>query len=116
MPYVMGLVLNRGFLQRQDYVTAPTSPLPDWVNRANRAHMNSVENFSSFAAVVIVSNLIGFSNIWTVRLAAVFFFARLAHAVIQISGFQYFRARTVIFGVANTAAIIYGGLLLIQLL
>jgi len=61
-PVVAGYVKTRGFLQPVDYVEAPTSPLPNWVNRAFRAHQNAVENLSPFAAIVVVSVLLGFSS------------------------------------------------------
>ena len=47
IPVVIGYVLSRGPLKPSDYKVAPTSPLPDWVNRAHRAHMNAVENFAT---------------------------------------------------------------------
>ncbi len=50
IPVVIGYVTSRGLLRPIDYKIAPTSPLPEWVNRANRAHVNAVENFATFAA------------------------------------------------------------------
>ena len=58
---------------------------------------NAVENFASFAAVVLVANAAGISTGVTVFCAGLYFFARLAHAIVQISGFPYFMLRTVIF-------------------
>ncbi len=49
IPVVTGYVLARGPLKPSDYKVAPTSPLPHWVNRANRAHVNAVENFVGFS-------------------------------------------------------------------
>ena len=103
IPVVIGYVSTRGFLRPVDYKVAPTSPLPDWVNRANRAHMNAVENFATFAAVVLIAKVVGISTPVTEISAAVFFYARAAHAVIQISGFSLFMARTVIFTVSWVA-------------
>lgn len=100
IPVVIGYVSTRGFLRPVDYKVAPTSPLPEWVNRANRAHMNAVENFATFAAVVLIAKVVGISTPVTEISAAVFFYARAAHAVIQISGFSLFMARTVIFTVS----------------
>jgi uncharacterized MAPEG superfamily protein len=59
VPVVIGFVKYRGLLQPEDYVTAPSSTLPDGVNRANRAHMNAVENLSPFAATVLVAAVLG---------------------------------------------------------
>jgi uncharacterized MAPEG superfamily protein len=100
IPVVIGYVSSRGLLKPADYKVAPTSPLPEWVNRANRAHMNAVENIASFATVVLIADSVGVSTSITEMSAAVFFYARAAHAVIHISGFSRFLARTVAFTVA----------------
>ena len=101
IPVVVEYVSSRGTLKPADYKgRAPTSPLPDWVNRANRAHMNAVENIASFAAVVLIAKSVGVSTPITEISAAVFFYARAAHALIHISGFSLFKARTVAFTVA----------------
>jgi uncharacterized MAPEG superfamily protein len=107
IPVVIGYVSSRGFLKPADYKLAPTSPLPDWVNRANRAHMNAVENIASFATVVLIANSVGVSTSITEMSAAVFFYARAAHALIHISGFSLFMARTVAFTVAWVAFMIF---------
>lgn len=99
IPVVFGYARTRGFLKPADYVRAPSTPLPDWVNRANRAHINAVESFAPFAATVLVARALGVTTAVTATAAAVFFTARLAHAVIHISGFRWLRARTVVFTV-----------------
>ena len=62
IPVVIGYVASRGPLKPADYEVAPTSPLPDWVNRANRAHQNAVESFAPFAAVVLIAHAAGVST------------------------------------------------------
>jgi uncharacterized MAPEG superfamily protein len=100
LPVVIGYVSARGLLQPKDYVSAPTSALPDWVNRANRAHMNAVESFATFAAVVLIAHMVGVSDSVTQLCAAIFFWARLVHAIVHVTGFSRLMARTVIFTVA----------------
>ena len=107
VPVVIGYVLSRGLLKPSDYKVAPTSPLPDWVNRANRAHANAVENFAPFAAVVLIAHAVGVSTPITENCAIVYFYARAAHAVIHISGFDLFMARTVMFTVAWIAFVTF---------
>ena len=107
IPVVIGYVLTRGPLKPSDYKVAPTSPLPDWVNRANRAQINAVENFATFAPVVLIAHVVGVSTSITVISAAVYFYARAAHAVIHISGFSLFMARTVLFTVAWLAFVTF---------
>jgi len=106
IPVVIGYVLARGLPTPADYRSAPTSPLPDWVNRANRAHLNAVESFAPFAAVVLAASAMGLSNAVTQACAATFFYARVAHAGIHLSGFGHFKARTVVFTVAWLAFVI----------
>ena len=107
IPVVIGYVLSRGPLKPSDYKVASTSPLPDWVNRANRAHINAVENFTTFATVVLIAHAVGVSTSITAISAAVYFYARAAHAVIHICGFSLFRTRTVLFTVAWIAFITF---------
>jgi len=107
IPVVIGYVLSRGPLKPSDYKVAPTSPLPDWVNRANRAQVNAVENLVTFATVVLIAHAAGVSTSITQVSAAVYFYARAAHAVVHITGFSLFRARTVLFTVAWIAFITF---------
>jgi len=112
IPVVIGYVTARGTLKPENYRVAPTSALPAWVNRANRAHLNAVENLAPFAAVVLIAYAVGLSTSATQACAAVYFYARLAHAVIHISGFGLLMARTVAFTVAWVAFMIYAVVLL----
>ena len=107
IPVVIGYVTSRGFPTPAEYIKAPIARLPDWVNRANRAHLNAVESFAPFAAVVLIANATGMSNTVTQSCAAVYFFARVAHAIIHISGFSRLMARTVAFTVAWVAFVVF---------
>lgn len=107
IPAIIGRVASRGALKRVDYKIAPSSPLPHWVNRANRAHINAVESLTPFAAVVLVGQAASVSSPLCALAASVFFFARLAHAVLHISGFSLFRARTVVFTIGWTAFMVF---------
>ena len=107
IPVVIGYVTSRGVLDDEAYKVAPTSPLPDWVNRANRAHVNAVENFAPFAAVVLIAHSAGVWTSVTETSAAVYFYARVAHAIVHVTGFSMFRARTVLFTVAWIAFLMF---------
>ena len=112
IPVVIGYLVSRGPLTAAGYRTAPTSPLPDWVNRANRAHLNAVENLAPFAVVVLVAQAAGISSPTMATCAAVYFYARLLHALIHISGIGHLKARTLAFAVAWAAFIVFGVALL----
>lgn len=114
IPVVIGYVSSRGPLTPSAYEVAPTSPLPNWVNRANRAHLNAVENFAPFAAVVLIAHAAGVSSAITMNCAAIYFFARVAQAVIHISGFGRLMARTVAFTLAWVAFITFAVVVLLR--
>ncbi len=99
MPYILGIVHTNG-LMTPDYYEAPQAgPLPNWVVRANRAHQNALENLSPFTAIVLVAHLAGVHTGLTATAAAVYFFARVAHAVVHIIGVRVFWTRTLVFTV-----------------
>lgn len=113
IPVVIGYVTSgERPLTPENYRVAPTSPLPHWVNRANRAHLNAVENIAPFAVVVLLAHILGVSTPVTQACAAVYFYARVVHAVVHISGFGLFLARTLSFTVAWIAFITYAVVLL----
>jgi uncharacterized MAPEG superfamily protein len=116
IPVVIGYVTTRGPLKPSDYKVASTAPLPAWVNRANRAHVNAVENLATFAPVVLIAHAAGVSTGVTVAAAAVYFYARTAHAVVHISGFSQFSARTVLFTIGWIAFLTFAIELLRQTL
>jgi len=60
--------------------------LPAWAWRADRAHRNMLENFPHFAALVVVVSIAGLSNAWSALGATIFFWSRVAHAVLYMSG------------------------------
>lgn len=105
---MIGYVKSRGPLTDDAYKeVAPSSPLPPWLNRADRVHQNAVENFAPFAAVVLVAHALGISTSLTVACAAVYFYARLAHALVHISGTGLLKARTILFTIAWIAFLVY---------
>ena len=114
IPVVIGYVTSRGPIKPADYKVASTVPLPAWVNRANRAHLNAVENLAPFAVVVLIAHAIGLSTPVTQASAAVYFYARAAHAVIHITGFSLFMARTLAFTVGWIAFMTFTVVLLLK--
>lgn len=69
---------------------APEQPL--WAERAQRAHLNMVETMPAFIAVVVGAGFVAEGAAASVASwAAVFFYARVIHAVIYILGVPYLR-------------------------
>ncbi len=107
IPYIAGSVMTAGLLTPDEYRVGRHVDFPHWVKRADRAHINLVEQFAPFAALVVVAHLIGVHNAVTVWCVAIFFWARILHAIVYISGFGRFMARTVIFSIAFLALLVY---------
>jgi uncharacterized MAPEG superfamily protein len=63
-----------------------TPPLPAWAWRADRAHRNMLENYPHFAVLVLLAYVTGLSDWRTALGATIFFWARLAHAVLYLGG------------------------------
>ncbi len=86
---------------------APQQPL--WAERAQRAHLNMVETMPAFIAVVIGASFLADgspASITTIASwCAVFFWARVVHAVVYILGAPYLRTPVYLVSWASILAI-----------
>ena len=62
-----------------------------WVGRAQRAHHNLIENLVLFAVLVLVAVVAGKTNAMTLLGAQIFFWARLAYALVYYAGIPWLR-------------------------
>jgi uncharacterized MAPEG superfamily protein len=60
--------------------------LPPWAARAQRAHVNLIENLAPFAILVLVAHVTGKADGMTALGAVIFFAGRVAHAAVYIAG------------------------------
>lgn len=95
-PYIAARVFVWGFgAFLNNYPTdfprsSPEQPL--WAERAQRAHLNMVETMPAFIAVVVAANnLLADGGAEVATWAGLFFYARLAHAVVYIAAIPYLR-------------------------
>ena len=65
--------------------------LTGWAGRAARAHLNMLESLAVFAIVVLVAHLAGRANETTALGATLFFWGRLAYALIYVAGIPWLR-------------------------
>ena len=65
--------------------------LAGWAGRAERAHLNMLENLPLFIALVLIAQVAGKANATTLLGAELFFWARLAHAIIYVAGLPWLR-------------------------
>ena len=77
-----------------------------WVGRAQRAYRNMMEGLLPFAAVVLVAAVADISNSMTVLGAQLFFYARLAYAVVYVAGIPWLRTVVWTVGLFGTLLIL----------
>jgi uncharacterized MAPEG superfamily protein len=88
-PFVaLGVRAGFGFLLGN---RADAPELPEWGNRAVRAQRNMIDTLLPFAVIMLGVQMAGVSNENTLFGAQLFFWGRLAHAVIYIAGIPYLR-------------------------
>lgn len=108
IPHIVGQVRVSGLLTADDYTNLrEQSEFPAWVRRANRAHINLVEQFGAFATLVLIAHSLGVTSGTMALAAAVFFWARIAHFIVFIAGIGILMIRTFIFTIAWLAIMVF---------
>jgi len=78
-----------------------------WAGRAKRAHLNMIENLVLFAALVLIAVAAGKANAATAMGAMIFFWARLAYAIIYVAGIAWLRTAAWFVSVSGMAIIAF---------
>ena len=81
--------------------------LPGWAGRAQRAHRNMLESLVLFAVVVFAARLTNVSNAVTLLGAQLFFFGRIAHAILYIAGIPWLRTLAWLVSIVGIAMIFW---------
>jgi uncharacterized MAPEG superfamily protein len=74
--------------------------------RAQRAHLNMLESLAVFAIFVLVAQLTGRANATTALGATLFFWARVAHAIVYLAGIPWLR--TAVWAVSFVGIVMVG--------
>jgi uncharacterized MAPEG superfamily protein len=80
--------------------------LTGWAGRAKRAHANMLENIVLFAALVLIVQVAGKTNWLTALGAHLFFWGRLAYAVIYVAGIPWLRTAAWAVSIAGLAMLL----------
>lgn len=94
IPYILARIGAWGLVNAVGYPDSPPD-VPEWSARMQKAHYNLVENLVPFAALVLVASAAGVNNETTALGATIFFWARVAHAVVYTFGIPW--VRTLVF-------------------
>jgi uncharacterized MAPEG superfamily protein len=109
VPIALGRIITKGGLAwGVSNRAAAFDGDPPWVGRAERAHKNMVENLAPFTALVLVAHLAGRTGGMVPVGCAVFFWARVAHAVTYWAGIIYVRTVAFWTGVLGCLLVVYG--------
>ncbi|MEE9326498.1 MAG: MAPEG family protein [Cocleimonas sp.] len=82
MPYIINRLFEGGILHGiWDPDGETTSNVP-WAQRLMDAHINAVENLAVFAPLIIITHILEMNTELTATAAILYFYARLAHAVL----------------------------------
>ena len=106
VPYILDRVMVRGLMGAMANPSRKDKPQSAWAMRLYFAHTNAVENLVVFAALVLILDSMGHSTESTVIACAVYFWARLAHAVIYTLGIAVLRTLSFAVGFLAQVALV----------
>lgn len=107
IPYVIGIATDpsgeEAFIRPADQ-----SKLRHWVQRANRAHKNLLEQAIPFAILVLILDSVDGLTALTYWTAIAFFWIRVIHAIGMISGLTKEPLRPIIFTLGWLCTLVMG--------
>jgi len=98
LPYMADRIRVRGLMGAMDNPKPRAKAQSDWAQRLYFAHTNAVDNLVLFAPLVLILDSRNISTTTTAIACAVYFWARLVHAVVYAAGITVLR--TLAFAVA----------------
>ena len=108
IPFIVGVNMH-GDETTADFRRVPDKTrLPHWVQRADRAHMNLLEQFMPMAVLVLTAHLAGVSNAITAWTMVAFFWLRVVLAVGMVTGTTLFPVRSILFTLGWVCHLVYG--------
>ena len=91
VPYIINRCQVRGLGGAMANPSRNDKPHAEWANRLMFAHDNAIENLIIFAPLVLILDSLNISTAVTVLACAIFFWARLAHAILYALGVPVLR-------------------------
>jgi uncharacterized MAPEG superfamily protein len=99
VPYILNEIMVRGLMDAVGYPANP-KPLAPWAQRLKSAHYNAVENLVVFATLVLVASAAGVHHPAVATAAAVYFWARVVHALAYTLAVPWVRTLSFVVGFA----------------
>jgi len=104
VPYILDRIMVRGLMGAMANPSRHDKPQSAWAQRLYFAHTNAVENLIIFAPLVLILDSLNHSTQSTLIACAVYFWARLAHAIVYTMGVPVLR--TLAFTVGFAAQVV----------
>jgi uncharacterized MAPEG superfamily protein len=82
LPYILNRLLEQGVFKALWDPEGETATRVGWSRRLMAAHGNAVENLVIFAPLVLMAHALNISTSLTVTAAILYFFSRVAHAIL----------------------------------
>lgn len=105
VPYMLDRIKVRGLMGTMANPSPKDTPQSPWAQRLYFAHTNAVDNLVVFAPLVLILDTLGRSTNATVIACAVYFWARLVHAIVYAFGLPVFRTLAFLVGFAAQAVL-----------
>jgi uncharacterized MAPEG superfamily protein len=106
IPYILDRIMVRGLMGAMANPSRNDTPQSPWAQRLYFAHTNAVENLAIFAPLVLILALQNHSTQSTLLACAVYFWARLVHAVVYTMGVPVVRTLAFAAGFAAQVALV----------
>jgi uncharacterized MAPEG superfamily protein len=106
IPYIIDRAMVRGLMGSMANPSRKDKPQSPWAMRLYFAHTNAVENLVIFAPLVLILDNMGHSTEATAIACAVYFWARLAHAIVYTLGVTVLRTLAFTVGFLAQAALV----------
>src|SRR5688572_26280973 len=106
VPYILDRLKVRGFWGTMANPSPRDTPQSPWAQRLYFAHTNAVDNLVVFAPLVLILDTMGRSTPTTEIACAVYFWARLVHAIVYALGLPVFRTLAFTVGFLAQAALV----------
>jgi uncharacterized MAPEG superfamily protein len=91
IPYILDRIMVRGLMGAMANPSRGDKPQSAWAQRLYFAHTNAVENLVIFAPLVLILDALNHSTQSTLIACAMYFWARLAHAIVYTMGVPVLR-------------------------
>lgn len=107
VPYIVDRIRVRGLMGALDNPKPRDKPQSAWAQRLYFAHTNAVDNLVLFAPLVLILDSHNISTTLTATTCAVYFWARLVHAIVYAAGIPVLRTLSFAVGWAACAVLVF---------